>query len=144
MMPLREVRTSLAALQVMHLVEPSHISKFPQAKRQLMTSTSEHHMWSIDIPRAYNGLLTNTYKVMANIIQRQMSEKKKREGALGREEFAKKRGLTRDVLSTKDKEDLDELDDILRKLRLAENRCEMTIFVLRDLPGWPTKLTTEE
>lgn len=97
-------------------------------------------MWSIDLPRAYNALLTNTYKVMGNILQRQASERAKRDGALGREEFAIKRGQTRDALSTKDKEDLDELDDVLRKLRLAEVRCEMTIFMIRDLPGWPSKL----
>jgi hypothetical protein len=47
---------------------------------------------------------TQRYKVMGNILQRQASERAKRAGALGREEFAIKRGQTRDALSTKDKE----------------------------------------
>jgi DNA-directed RNA polymerase III subunit RPC3 len=42
-------------------------------------------------------------------------------------------------MTAKDQEDLADLDDVVRKLALAEARCEMVVFILRDLPGWPTR-----
>lgn len=137
MMPLKEARQLLADLQKMHLIETSEISKFPNAKRQQMTATSEHHLWKIDLAKAYSALLTSIYKTLGNILQRRASERAKRQGAIAREDFVLRKSGERSMLSTKDQEELAELDDIMVKLALAEARCELTVFILRDLPGWP-------
>ena len=141
MIPLREARVAMAELQQMSLIETSEIPKNPLLKRQTMTAASEHHHWAMDLPRAYNVLLTSVYKTMGNILQRQASEREKRKGAIAREEQAIAKGADRTVLLAKDQEDLAELDDAVRKLTLAQARCEMVVFILRDLPGWPTRRT---
>jgi DNA-directed RNA polymerase III subunit RPC3 len=138
-MPLKEVRMHLAHLQSMSLIETSEIPKNPGLKKQTMTAASEHHHWGIDLPRAYNVLVASVYKTLGNILQRRSSEKERRKAALAREQQAFARGLDRSVMTAKDQEDLADLDDVVRKLALAEARCEMVVFILRDLPGWPTR-----
>ena len=108
-------------------------------KRQTMTSTSEHNFWSLDPARAYTVLLTSVYKTLANILQRQAAEREKKRPALDREMAAAKRGLGRDVLSQADQEDLKTYDDLMNKLSLAAARCDLVVFIIRDMPGWPTK-----
>jgi DNA-directed RNA polymerase III subunit RPC3 len=144
MMPLKEARQLLADLQQMHLIETSEISKFPGAKRQIVTVQSEHHLWKIDLAKAYTALLTQMYKTLGNIMQRRATERTKRAGAIAREELVLRKGGSRDLLSTKDRDDLGELDDVLVKLALAESRCEQTVFILRDLPGWPRSKAAAE
>ncbi|ORX38677.1 hypothetical protein BD324DRAFT_376444 [Kockovaella imperatae] len=142
MIPLKEARIALAELQKMSLIETSEIPKSLNAKRANLTATSEHHRWGMDLPRAYNAMLANVYKTLGNILQRRASEYARREAAVIREAAATAmhRG-GRDVLMQKDQEELKELDDVVRKLTLAEERCEMVVFIIRDLPGWPTPNT---
>ena len=139
MMPLKEARVALADLQRMSLIETSEIPKNIGLRRQTMTAASEHHHWGIDLPRAYNVLLASVYKTVGNIVQRRTAEREKRKAAMAREEQAYSKGANRSVLLAKDQEELAELDDVVMKLDLAEARCEMVIFILRDLPGWPTR-----
>ena len=139
MIPLKEARIALAELQRLSLIETSEIPKSVNAKRTGMTANSEHHRWGMDLPRAYSALLASIYKTLGNILQRRASEYAKRKAAIDREAAAAARG-GRKLLTQQDQTDLDELDDVVRKLTLAEARCEMVVFILRDLPGWPTKL----
>jgi len=139
MMPLKDARKHLAKLHKMGLIETSEISKNPLLKRQIMTAASEHNMWALDLPRAYTVLLTAAYKTLGNILQRRAAEKEKRKAAYDKLEQASSRGYGREVLSAKDQEDLVEGDDIDNKLMLALSRCEMVVFILRDMPGWPSK-----
>ena len=138
MIPLKEARVALAELQKMALIETSEQAKSAGQKRIGMTASSEHHSWSMDLPRAYTALLSNAYKTLGNILQRRAHEVEKHKNALGREAVAMERGLGREALQAKDQTDLAELDDVVRKLTLVEQRCEMVVFILRDLPGWPT------
>jgi hypothetical protein len=78
--------------------------------------------------------LTNTYKVMGNILQRQASERAKRAGALGREEFAISRSrIMKMVISHRTSASLN-----LRNTSSSSSRSSLS-FV--DLPGWPSKLS---
>ena len=137
MIPLKEARIALAELQKMSLIETSEIPKSVNQKRTNLTATSEHHRWGMDLPRAYNAMLASVYKTLGNILQRRASEYTRRQASIDREGAAMRLG-GRDVLIQKDQDELKELDDVVKKLTLAEERCELVVFIIRDLPGWPT------
>lgn len=137
MIPLRDARYFLSELQKLSLVETTEVPKFTGKSRTGLTAQGEYHLWSVDLPRVYNPLIASVYKTLGNILQRKASEIEKKKLVLAREERSKGQGQGREILQGKDQEDLAELDDMLRKLTLAEARSEMVVFILRDLPGNP-------
>jgi len=136
MIPLRDARFFLSELQKLSLVETQEVPKSSGKSRTGLTAQGEYHLWSVNLPRVYNLLLVSVYKTLGNTLQRKAGEMEKRKQVLAREERAVAQG-GRELLQGKDQEDLAELDDVLRKLTLAEARSEMVVFILRDLPGWP-------
>jgi len=136
MIPLRDARYILSELQKLSLVETQEVPKSFGKSRTGLAAQGEFHLWSVDLPRVYNLLVASIYKTLGNILQRKASEIDKKKLVLAREERTVGQG-GRERLQAKDQEDLAELDDILEKLTLAESRCEMMVFILRDLPGWP-------
>ena len=136
MLPLKQARLILAQLSRLSLVETQEVPK-TSSKLRLTSAASEYHLWQVDLPRVYSVLLAGLYKTLGNISQRGETEVTKRGEAIERETKA---GDERDRLHKKDQDDLSELDDVRRKLGLAELRSEMVVFVLRDLPGWPKQV----
>jgi DNA-directed RNA polymerase III subunit RPC3 len=107
-----------------------------------MPSAAEYHLWSVDLPRVYNSLLSNIYKTIANTIQRRSAEIDKRVTVLEREAKAAKMsggGIARQLLQAKDQNDLGSLEESVKKLIVGQERSDMVAFILRDLPGWPQK-----
>jgi len=102
--------------------------------RAILGASGEVHFWSLDLSRAYQVLLESVYKTLGNILQRKGVEMERYIAVKAREERV---GGRRNELGVKDQEDLRDFDDMVRKLSLAEARCEVVVFVLRDLPGAP-------
>lgn len=136
MLSLQVTRSTLTQLQSLGFIEIQEIPKIPPKHlKRLIIGLKEQHVWSIDLPRVYGQILATAYKTMGNILQRKAVEIEKRRMAVARHNRAVDQGLRAEVLLPKDQEDLRELDDVLRKLTLAEMREELVIFILRDLPG---------
>jgi DNA-directed RNA polymerase III subunit RPC3 len=98
-----------------------------------LPSSSEWHLWQIDLARVYNTLLQSVYKTLGNIVQRREAEVEGKEHVIIREKVAGER----ERLPRKDVDELVELDDVRHKMGLAELRSEMVVFLLRDMPGFP-------
>ena len=137
MIPLKDARKILSELQKLFIVETQEVPKIAVKMRIGVSSSSEYHLWQVDLARVYNTQLTGVYKTLGNIIHRRALEVEKRKVVLEREERSLEAGGGRERLQGKDQEDLEELDGILKKLWLAETRSEVVAFILRDLPGWP-------
>jgi DNA-directed RNA polymerase III subunit RPC3 len=136
MMQLKDVRSNLANLQRLGILETQEVPKGPQnAKvRAALGAAGEVHFWSLDQSRAYQILLESVYKTLGNILQRRAVEIERFVAVRAREERV---GGRREVLGQRDQDELKEWDDVCRKLGLAEARCEVVVFILRDLPGGP-------
>jgi DNA-directed RNA polymerase III subunit RPC3 len=98
-----------------------------------LPSSSEWHLWQIDLARVYNTLLQAVYKTLGNIVQRREAEVASKQSVIIKEKVAG----DRQRLPRKEVEDLVELDDVRNKMGLAELRSEMVVFLLRDMPGFP-------
>lgn len=141
MLPLKDARILLSRLQKLSLVETTEVPK-SGAKVRINVSVAEYHLWSVDLPRVYNSLLSNIYKTIANTIQRRTAEIDKRVTVLEREAKAAKMsggGVARQLLQAKDQNDLGSLEESVKKLIVGQERSDMVSFILRDLPGWPQK-----
>jgi DNA-directed RNA polymerase III subunit RPC3 len=138
MLPLKDVRSCLASLQRLGIIETQEVPKGNHnAKvRAAMGASGEFHFWSLDLARAYQVLLESVYKTLANILQRKAAEMDKYTAVRAREERVGGRSM-RGGLGAKDQEELRDFDDMVRKMTLAEARCELVVFILRDLPGLP-------
>ncbi|KAK4684578.1 DNA-directed RNA polymerase III subunit RPC3, partial [Tremellales sp. Uapishka_1] len=136
MIPLKEARTILSQLQKLSLVETQEVPR-TAAKSRPGFSASEFHLWQVDIAKVYGFLLSGVYKTLGNILQRKATELEKRKAVMERLARVEKAGKDREILSGKDQDDLRELDDIVKKLTLAEARTEVVVMILRDLPGGP-------
>lgn len=141
MLPLKDARILLARLQRLSLVETTEVPKTASKMRIGMPAGPEYHLWSVDLPRVYESLLSNIYKTIANIIQRRAAEVEKRNVVLEREaKAARQRGAgARALLQTKDQNDLGSLEESVKKMVLGQERSDLVAFILRDLPGWPAK-----
>jgi DNA-directed RNA polymerase III subunit RPC3 len=143
MLPLKDARILLARLQKLSLVETTEVPKTAAKMRINMPSAAEYHLWSVDLPRVYNSLLSNIYKTIANTIQRRAVEVEKRTTVLEREAKAsRKTGASaqgRTLLLAKDQTDLGSLEESVKKLVVGQERSDLVAFILRDLPGWPVK-----
>lgn len=133
MIQLKDARGNLAELQKLALVETQEVPKTAAKSRMGLPASSEWHLWQIDLARVYNTLLQSVYKTLGNIVQRRESEIESKDLPLQREKIVG----DRQSLQRKDVDDLDELDDMRKKLNLAELRSEMVVFLLRDMPGFP-------
>lgn len=138
MLPLKDARIHLARLQKLNLVETTEVPKSGAKMRINMPSAAEYHLWSVDLPRVYNSLLSNIYKTIGNTIQRRAAEVEKRTTLLEREAKAVRLG-GRALLQTKDQNDLGSLEESVKKLVTGQERSDLVAFILRDLPGWPAK-----
>lgn len=141
MLPLKDARRLLSQLQKLSLVEPTEVPKSANKGRINGPSAAEYHLWSVDLPRIYNTLLSNVYKTIANTIQRRAMEVEKRNVVLEREAKATKMagGSARGLLQAKDQNDLGSLEESVRKMVVGQERSDLVAFILRDLPGWPVK-----
>ncbi|WVW85834.1 hypothetical protein I302_107872 [Kwoniella bestiolae CBS 10118] len=137
MIPLKDARSHLADLQRLSLVETQEVPKTASKSRMGLPPSAEYHLWAMDEPRAYGVLLTNVYKTLGNILQRKAKEIEDKQIVLARESRVENLEGGRQLLQSKDQDDLLELDDYLRKLTLAETRAEISVCILRDLPGSP-------
>lgn len=165
MLSLKDARILLARLQKLSLVETTEVPKTGAKLRiNMPTGGSEYHLWSVDLPRVYNNLLSSIYKTMANTLERRAAELNKKSVVLEKESRAAKTaqamslaaslgeggeetmgapgagGLdARGLLQRKDQDDLAALDGYVRKLILGQQRSDLVAFILKDLPGWPAK-----
>jgi len=133
MIQLKDARHFLAELQKLSLVETQEVPKTAVKSRMGLPSSSEWHLWQIDLARVYNTLLQSVYKTLGNIVQRRETELENKQTVLTREKVAGER----ERLPRKDVDELVELDDTRKKMGLAELRSEMVVFMMRDMPGFP-------
>jgi DNA-directed RNA polymerase III subunit RPC3 len=133
MIQLKDARHFLAELQKLSLIETQEVPKTAAKSRMGLPSSSEWHLWQIDLARVYNTLLQAVYKTLGNIVQRREAEVASKHSVIIKEKVAG----DRQRLPRKEVEDLVELDDVRNKMGLAELRSEMVVFLLRDMPGFP-------
>jgi DNA-directed RNA polymerase III subunit RPC3 len=133
MIQLKDARHFLAELQKLSLIETQEVPKTATKSRMGLPSSSEWHLWQIDLARVYNTLLQSVYKTLGNIVQRREAEVEGKEHVIIREKVAGER----ERLPRKDVDELVELDDVRHKMGLAQLRSEMVVFLLRDMPGFP-------
>jgi DNA-directed RNA polymerase III subunit RPC3 len=133
MIQLKDARHFLAELQKLSLIETQEVPKTAAKSRMGLPSSSEWHLWQIDLARVYNTLLQAVYKTLGNIVQRREAEVASKQSVIIKEKVAG----DRQRLPRKEVEDLVELDDVRNKMGLAELRSEMVVFLLRDMPGFP-------
>jgi len=136
MIPLKDARTELSRLQKLSLVETQEVPK-TAAKARPGFATAEFHLWQVDLPKVYGFLLAGVYKTLANILQRKAQELERRRAVLERFERVRDMGKGTEVMQVKDREEIETLEDTLRKLTLVEMRTETVVMILRDLPGGP-------
>lgn len=134
LLPFKEARKHLSTLQGLSLIETQDVPKTLQKQRANAGPAPEFHYWGIDLARAYNGLLSILYKTIGNAYERKEKEIASKAGVLAKEKVQK-----RDKLQAKDQNDLIELDKAIEKLDTVVSRSAATMFILRDMPGWPSK-----
>jgi DNA-directed RNA polymerase III subunit RPC3 len=136
MIPLKDARTELSRLQKLSLVETQEVPK-TAAKPRPGFAPAEFHLWQIDLAKVYGFLLAGVYKTLANVLQRKAAELERRRTVLDRLERVRDMGKGTEIMQMKDREELETLEDTLRKLGLVEARTESVVMILRDLPGGP-------
>jgi DNA-directed RNA polymerase III subunit RPC3 len=135
MIPLKDARLALANLAKLHLIESLEVPRNLMTKQRVGSSTApEHYIWSIDPRRVYSQLISDEYKAIGNLLQRRETEVDKRAMVLARESKAQAVG-GREILSTKDREELFEMDDFSSKFLAGVRAHDAVVFLLRDLPG---------
>ncbi|KAL7423505.1 RNA polymerase III subunit C82 [Cryptotrichosporon argae] len=133
MVPLRDARSTLSDLQKLSLIDIQEVPKTAQTKGPRF-ATSDFHLWRYDAPKAHAVLLANTYKTLANVLQRRAAELDARHVVLARAERPDLAGML-DLLSQKDRDDVEDVQNVVRMLALVEARTEHVVMLLRDLPG---------
>lgn len=135
MIPLREARHILSELQKLSLIDIQEVPKTGNKARGMFPG-ADFHLWGIDLRKAYGFLLSGVYKTAANVMQRRQHELEKRAvllEKLERDDYTPEQVV--EYLSTKDRQDYDDLNNALTMLSLAETRTDLVVMMLRDLPG---------
>lgn len=129
-----EARTKLSALKTASLITFQAIAR--GADRSASRCT---FLFYVDLSRAYQTILTRMYKSLAHLHLRKQAIYQKYK-------YVYETSLRQDVMenpelmSEREKGLLSEMGDELDKITTAQNRMEMNVFVLRDLPGGPLSL----
>lgn len=137
MIPLREARQVLSELQKLSLIDIQEVPK-TAAKGRSPFPGADYHLWGIDLRKAYGFLLAGVYKTLSNLVQRREKEEERRGGLLqkiDRPDLVASGLDPIQFLSTKDQQDLKDLQNAQNMLDLAESRTDLVVFMLRDLPG---------
>jgi DNA-directed RNA polymerase III subunit RPC3 len=128
----QSIRQITATLSSSSLLELQEVPK--SADRQ---PSRTFYLWHVDLARAYTALISHLYKTLANLLQRKQKEVDERRMLVEKRNRSDVVESGGELMGREEKEELERMEQVVRRLTLAEQRTDLNIFVLRDLPGGP-------
>ncbi|GAA5833381.1 hypothetical protein JCM11251_003478 [Rhodosporidiobolus azoricus] len=127
----KEAREVLGRLSSSGFVEPQEI---PRSADRAPSRTL--FLWFVDFNKVVTSLVSHHYKALANVQSQRQVQVEKRRGLIEKRERTDVRE-NEELLTKRDREMLQELDQTLEALAVAEQRLDEQLFVLREMDPEP-------